>query len=231
MIKTVYYSYLNPESLITLAYESLKIIKTNHPKDMVFAKSTTRLADAIKEAELAVGKTSKENLTDEVYQADANRDTTFIGFKNHIAAGLRRHRNPVYQKACEKINNIIEKYGSNVYKLPYPEQSTAFNSLLNEFNTQEIKPYLEASNSVEWINELALDQQDFDTIFLKRNTEKAADNSITDKEALKVLKPELNNFYTLINAFYINGKTELETTINEINSTIDRIMNSAKRSN
>lgn len=229
MIKDVYYSYLNPESIISLANQSLEIITTNHPKAEIFEKAIKNLKDSILKAEQAVGKTAKESLTDSVFRADTHRDATFIGFRNHIDAGLRRHRNPLYQEACAQISAIIDKHGRDVYKLPYAEQSTAFHAMLTELTSADVKPSLANASATGWVNELEMDQKDFDTVFLQRNVEKAADTSITDKEAIKLLKPELKNFYTLINAFYINGQTEFETSINEINSTIDRIITSAKR--
>ncbi|WP_271764801.1 DUF6261 family protein [Aquimarina algiphila] len=230
MIKEVYYSYLNPENLISLAELSAKIVKNNHPDESLFSKSITNLNTTIKQAELAVGKSSKEALTNKVYEADTNRDATFIGFRNHIDAGLRRHRNVEYLEACKRLNSIINTHGRDVHKLPYVEQSTVFNSLQEALNTKTAKNDLVTTNTTDWVGDLSLDQQEFEMIFAQRNANKAANITITDKESVQLLKPELKKFYILINAFYINEQVSgLENTINEINSTIDRILVSAKR--
>ena len=78
MIKDVYFSYLNPESLINLSTQSITVISTNHPDQPLLSTSISKLDAAIKEAEKAVGKTAKEALTGQVFQADSNRDSTFI---------------------------------------------------------------------------------------------------------------------------------------------------------
>ncbi|MAQ74909.1 MAG: hypothetical protein CL613_01085 [Aquimarina sp.] len=231
MIKDVYFSYLNPESLINLSTQSITVISTNHPDQPLLSTSISKLDAAIKEAEKAVGKTAKEALTGQVFQADSNRDSTFIALRTHIEAGLRRHRNTEYKTACERLYAIIEKHGKDVYKLPYAEQSTVFTALLQELKSGIVHQDVSTINAGGFVDDLDQDQQEFDTVYTKRNEEKAANTSITDRQAIKLLKPELNKFYTLINALYISEQVpDIDKSINEINSIIDRIMASAKRS-
>ncbi len=231
MIRKFPYSLLSLENLITLSIESIKIIKNNHKEEQLFSKSLIRLQNAIEKAQKGVGKTQKEALTLELAQADAKRDDNFRGIRDHIEAGLNRHRNLKYQKACEYLDKMILKHGKDLYKSSYPEENTRLNKLLKELKTPKTQKNLQTVHLIEWVAELQLDQDYFEEVFTRRNNQKAAKDTLTDNEAIKLLKPELQKFYILVDAFYIDDTViDIEKSINEINSTIDRIIKSAKRS-
>ncbi|TPN89304.1 DUF6261 family protein [Aquimarina algicola] len=230
MIKEVHFSYLNPENLISLAEQSIGVIQKNHEAETVFDKSIQKAEAAITLARQAVGTSTKENLTDQVFTADMNRDTSYNAIRLHVEAGTKRHRNIQYQEASTRLQQLLNKHGRGINKLPYAEQSTAVKALLQELDTQTAQTDILITGLRGFVTDLDQDQQDFDIVFAKRNTEKAESTAITDKEAIRVLKPEMVNFYTLVNAFYINEQVPgIDTTIEELNVIIDRIVNSAKR--
>ncbi|WP_378188288.1 DUF6261 family protein [Aquimarina sp. W85] len=230
MIKDVFYSYLNPENLTRLSRQSIKIITDNHPNQDAFIMFIDKLDATTTAAEAAIGTTTKEQLTDTVYQLDTNRDQTFIGLRDHLSAGQRRHRNQEYASACMRLLSVIVKHGRDISRLPYNEESAVINALINEITSANYANDLDITHTKAWVNELQKDQEAFENTYVQRTAEKVANTTLTDRESVKLLKPELNKFYTLINAFYLSDQIpNLEKSIDQINDTIDRIVASAKR--
>lgn len=163
-------------------------------------------------------------------EADQRRDKRFLGFKAYVTT-CGYHESEKWNVAAEKIELLIERYGSDLYKMALAEETAALNNLTSDLSTE---PYAEAIRTIqgkEWVDVMVLANQDYKNLNLQRSeTKEVNTNTIGDtrKPAVHAVT-SLLSMISLLNEATANP--DLATLVEQLNNYISKSMTSARLSN
>ena len=160
----------------------------------------------------------KSSVTDELSDADAQRDATFRGIADTISACLN-HYDPAKQAAARRLQIIFDTCG-NVTLKPYEEETAALILLTEDL--------ISKSNDIEtlgidpWVEKLQQQNDAFDSLLKNRKNEEASKTQLAMKELRNKLDALYKSMVTRINALIIvNGKTTYSDFVTELNIEIE----------
>lgn len=173
--------------------------------------------------------TAKGNANTETIEAlDARRDTALAGI-SLVAEGYTKHYEPVSSEAGKIIVSAIGNYGRRIHSLNYLAETEVIRSLVADFeNKPELANAISQLNITNWVQELKDANNEFNTVYLTRNTELAEQ---PDLNIQNLRAPANQNFEALIalvtayntitpNADYKKILDEVEELIIKYNATI-----------
>jgi hypothetical protein len=225
MIKKLKTSNLLPEQIILKVEKYLEATKELSMQEP-FIKRITNLLD--KNLETLKNSYEAMHTSDQlgkVAEYDAIRDDLFVGFKESIDS-FRRRRNEKLIEAYEKIWAVIEKEGTNLYKLSYDSQTERMESLFRQLEEEEHTKALRTLNAYDLFLELKWAQTEFNEVYNEHLDEEAKSNYPTLSEAKGEIIPHIN---ILIDAISILEETEpgrYTRLVDEMNSITDDILRS-----
>ncbi len=217
MLKIVY-SCFTLGRLTTLASKIKNHLSTKFPDHPMVISLVGKLNLAIQVGLQSLGSTTKQGLTKLIRQADSFRDDSYTSLRDHVKAGLSRH-NAAYQEACKALWAVFEKNGLRLYNLGDEEESSAIDSLLRDLGTTEMQAHLTTINAVEWLNELAADNQTFVDLCGQRSSVRANDNTVQDNVAFMKVKSSLelmrSTMETLAEFDSVEGLEVVQAEVNQ----------------
>ena len=192
--------------------------------DVALAKLSTDIA-----AMDAIFGTAKGNANTElIEELDARRDAAITGIM-YLAEAYTKHFEPAQQDAGKLILSTINNYGKRIYKLNLLAETEVLRSLVTDFETKpEVANAINQLNINNWVEELKTANNEFNTVYLTRNTELAEQ---PDLNIQNLRTPANQNFEALIalvtayntitpNADYKKILDEVEELIIKYNATI-----------
>jgi len=167
----------------------------------------------------ALNVPGKSVLTDDLYDANALRNTTFRGISDTVKAA-RNHFDEAKQAAAKRLLVVFNTYG-NVAGKPYDEETGAVTKLTNEL----INTYPEDIEKLgidTWVEKLQQQNNAFATLKKSRYSEEASKTHLVMKETRTNVDATYKAMVTRINALIIvNGDTAYSSFVNELNARID----------
>jgi len=164
-------------------------------------------------------KIRKSALTEKIQEADALRDNMCIGI-NEISKTYLRHFDAEVCDAAKRVRVIVDTYG-NIARKPLNEQTSAVYNLLQELQGK-YKEDIKKIGLEEWVNQLQITNQQFDTLVKDRYDEEAAKTDAVMKAVRKELDTVYKNLCDIINVFAMieSDKEVLESFIKTFNIII-----------
>ena len=231
MLIKIIYSYFSLGNLTALAKKVHLYLAAKFPDQPMIATVLANLQSSLDTSLQSVGSSTKQPLTKSVRDADKKRDNSYVSFRDHIQAGLRRENEP-YRMACEALWVALEKNGTQLYKLPDGDQSTAISSLLHDLDNSQAIGHLETVHAVKWVQELDRDNQNFIAVSQQRSSERSVDATETDDIALGQLRISLELVSNVMLALLaMNDLPGIQEAVNEVNQYIREANASARLSN
>jgi len=166
--------------------------------------------------------------TETIETLDARRDAALAGI-SMVADAYTRYFEPTPQEAGKLIQNTIGNYGRRIHSLNYLAETEVIRSLVNDFETKtDVANALGLLNLNDWVAELKAANEEFNTVFLSRNTELAEQPDLNIQN-LRI--PAYQNFDALValvnayntitpNADYKKILDEIEELVVKYNATI-----------
>jgi len=151
----------------------------------------TQLDDILK-------KIRKSAITEKIQEADALRDNMCVGI-NEISKAYLRHFDADVCDAAKRVRIILDTYG-NIARKPLNEQTSAVYNLLQELQGK-YKEDIKKIGLEEWVNQLKITNQQFDTLVKDRYDESAAKIDAVMKEVRKELDVVYKNLVDMVNVF------------------------------
>ncbi|MBS2213293.1 hypothetical protein KEM09_17900 [Carboxylicivirga mesophila] len=223
------YSLLSNKVLYTFAREVLAIIKTAGIDVTPFSSFVEKSESSLQEFDKALTRDDVNPFTIKINDADRERDLRFLGFKNYIEACAYR-KEQSKQQAAHNIKAVIERYGNELYRLSYPEQTAAMQNLLTDLGKEPLKSDCAIVEATAWLDELNADQSHFESLVQQRNSQDTG-NSKTLTETRKPLIIALKNLLMMIELQQqIQASDALNALVNHLNNLIDSSMTSARLS-
>ena len=149
------FSLLSIETILELANQCTKIISAKHPEDPMLAGPLSNLEPPKKKAALAIDSGRKQELIEQVNDADVQRDHAFIGFRKYIEVYQFKEWDRKAVNASSNLLAIIKKYGAQLYKEDFAMQSTLMNSLFKDLDTEQAKADLATLGLEDWLIHLS----------------------------------------------------------------------------
>jgi len=167
----------------------------------------------------------KSAITDELTNADALRDATFSGLAGTVKSA-QNHFRPNIRAAAVRLQYVFDSFG-NLSEKPYIQETAAISKLVYELQNS-YSADATTVGIVDWVEELARQNADFDQLMNTRFTESAA----KPQENLKLARKETDKVYQAIKkrieamievegeALYANFVAELNQRIENFNKTL-----------
>lgn len=157
-------------------------------------------------------------LTDELIDADSERDDTFNGLSTTIKAALN-HFDPETKAAANRLKLLFNTYGNLAVK-PYDQETASIVKLVAELRGS----YLADSTKLNlsgWVTELEAKNNAFEAIKQSRYTE----STIKPQQNLKLARVDTDTAYRAIvkrieASMELNGDTVYAGFVNELNARI-----------
>jgi len=172
----------------------------------------------IKECEM-LDDLKKNNVSEELVDADNNRDITYSGMLDVIKSATKHFRSEVRQSGAH-LQSLFENYGSMTIST-YDDQTAATNRLVEELVGKYAGDVASIGLS-EWVSQLKIKNLTFDSLKKSRYS----DGTSLIQLAMKHVRSELDSAYLAI-MNRINALIELEGEDNykqfvlEMNAQID----------
>lgn len=158
-------------------------------------------------------------LTEELYEADMLRDTTFSGLLGTIRSALN-HFDPAMRASAQKLSLLFDAYGYLPNK-PYDQETASIVQLVSELEDNYAAD-VSMLGLLSWVTELKNRNKTFDDLKNQRYSEQA----VKPQQNLKQARYETDNFYRAIvkkiNALIeVNGAQAYAGFVNELNQRIE----------
>ncbi len=158
--------------------------------------------------------------TEEIHEADKDRDFTFRGLADKVTNGLNHYSNEV-REATKRVKVIFDAYG-NLAPKPDDEESGLIKSLIAELRTK-VSADLTLLGIVDWVDELERSNNAFVLLQSWRNSEKANRSELRMKQVRMDVDPAYRKIVERINALIIvNGEAPYAEFVKEVNVRISR---------
>jgi hypothetical protein len=122
----------------------------------------TRAISAYNNFNKAFERESKNPFTDDLALADAERDASFVGFRNYIVACSLRNSSG-WNTAANRILDIIRKHGWSAASFGYKAETAALTNVIDEVKTK-CTADLTLLSATEWFAQLETAQTAFEQV-------------------------------------------------------------------
>ncbi|MDR0413293.1 MAG: DUF6261 family protein, partial [Dysgonamonadaceae bacterium] len=158
-------------------------------------------------------------ITKQIAAADKRRDKAIVGFHT-IIKGLLRHSDPKTVAAAETIEFRIRSFREEIARKSYDAESTAVEIFVDDMEGA-FADDVTTLGLTNWIEDLAVAHNDFQTLFTQRNTETAA----RPEGQLKEIRRQLDLVYhgmtrLIVACIMVNGEKGYGPFVKELNSLI-----------
>ena len=133
--------------------------------------------------------------TAQVQAADNRRDVAYKLLYG-LSKVFSKHFDPVKAEAAQQIADILQKYGSQIDKMQYAEESSSLEGIENDLSEEPYTGYLTALSATDLLTELKEGNAAFKTLYVDRAIDNSQDQAIATGELLK----DLINDYALLKA-------------------------------
>ena len=213
------FSLLSIEAVLELTNNCVRIISAKHSDNPLLNSSLENLKNPISKAVLAIASDRKQELTEQVNNADLHRDQAFIGFRKYIEVFQYKEWDPSAKQASSNLLAIISKHGTQLYKEGHIMQSTLMHALFEDLDTDQARQDIEKLGVGEWLVQLKRLQDRFSKILLQRNEVESQKEIPTKSEAKAVL---VNNVSSLLDGLQFLAGVQSET-FDETNKLVNEI--------
>lgn len=197
------------------------LIEKQNPKTLGVEEQYKALLLQIATENEAISKIHKNTLTDNLLEADHQRDTTFSGLASMVKAAQNHFRQEVRESA-KRIAVVFSKYG-NVAIKPYDEESASINNLVAELEGNSAAD-AKLTNITEWIEELKANNDHFASLRTDRHSIEADKTQLKVKEERKKTDEIYRTIADRVNAQIImNKEAAYRNFVNELNIRISSV--------
>jgi len=170
--------------------------------------------------ELALQVIRKSATTEQLANADAERDDIFRGFVDAVKSALN-HFNVDKRTAAARITVMLDQYG-NVARKSYDQETAAISKMVQEFKGAYAADITTLQLN-DWITELESKNTAFEALMKTRYSEEASKTELRMKE----VRIEIDTVYRTIAdrldaLMLINGASSYEAFVRELNARVDR---------
>jgi hypothetical protein len=149
--------------------------------------------------------------------ADRKRDTPFGGFK-FVLQGYAKLSSSPYQQDAIDIYDIVKKYGIDLDRYKWAQETAQMKKLLEELNKPENVVKIERMLLTPVVAEIRAAQAAFEVLFLEIAGENSELHNMESATSFrKTLESTLRNYFTLVTAMnQLPGWSALDAKLDEL---------------
>lgn len=224
-------SYLLPAELADVTKTIIFTVKDSGITESLILRLLGLLQIDLDLLNVALTAVRKNELIEEVSEADAVVDDMFLAFRDTVEVGKRR-RDKASVMAYQRVWRVLEKADLRLYRLGYAEKAGKLSALLAELDKPEFQADIALLRATELYNDLKLVESEFDSLY---SSKLDADNQRkypTLAEAKSKIVPHINILLGTISVLEESpGDADpavIVDMIDKINSITTEIMATAK---
>jgi len=231
-MKKIPYTIFSNNALYTIAKDLIALIENSQILTMGLGVEVfmNLVKIAFTNFQNALMRNATDPLTVAIDNADQLRDASFIAFKKYLEACLYSQEEG-WQQAAQQINNSIERYGKELYKYGYAEETAALKNLLKELTSEPLLSSVSKLEGTRWVDSIKTNQTNFENLVLQRASVISTNNN-TLADSRKPLVIGLRNLLNMIDLQQqATNKPELTILVEQINNLIAKDVSSVRISN
>lgn len=229
MLDSFNLAMLQSNELLTFAQRAVGIFNNNETNTRYgLAPFVTRTISAYGNFSKAFERESKNPFTDDLALADAERDVSFVGFRNYIVACS--HRNTAgWNEAATRILEILRKHGWRAASFGYKAETAALTNVIDEVKTK-CSADLALLSASEWFAQLETAQAAFEQVQSASVNRDTTNEGPTIRDTRPVLTQALRALLTITDLQFSAAPDDaiLKTYVNALNELITVTMTSAR---
>jgi hypothetical protein len=221
MEKTPKLTHFRNASFIGFLSNVVTICKKYDTEVLKINNEVADISADVQTLELLFSIARKNGNTEALEDLDARRDSAIQGILE-VSEAYLKHFDKTYQEAAKTIEAIFAKYGRRIDKLVYVAQTSATQSLVNDFEKDvNVDTALKKLHLAEWVQELKTANNEFNNVYLNRNKELAEQ---PDQNIKDVKIPAIEHYKRLIDVLKafrtINPQGDYDKILKEINELV-----------
>jgi hypothetical protein len=203
--------------------EFKSLVKLYHPDvlniEALFAVFVVLYADVDEAMEII----RKSATTEQLIEADNNRDAGFRGLSDAVKSSLN-HFDPAKREAARRVQIVLDQYG-NVARKPYDAETASIYNFVQEMNGAHADD-IATLGLGDWVVRLDADNQTFEALKNTRYSEKEQKPVFRVKELRKKIDSNYRNMLDRIDAsILLNGEAQYAAFVNAYNIRVDHYSN------
>lgn len=217
-IRTIVKSYYSTQEVELLSQNILSEVSNLKQADPMLVKLRDILSQSLGLLREANSFSRKNTKTQQIYEADQDRDFAFRAFFGHVENGTLR-RNKPYRDVCIEIMTHLEKFDRMLYRYGYTKESVELRKLFDEL--APVEGLLKKIQANPWLEEL----KEAEARFVALQREKIQEET-DNKPELDTIQAKEVVFEALINLVStLNIMESLDTEgVAALNAKLDTII-------
>ncbi|MEL6560491.1 MAG: DUF6261 family protein [Bacteroidota bacterium] len=224
-------SYLLPAELADVTKTVILLVKASGIPESLILRLLDLLQIDLDLLNVALTAVRKNELIEEVAEADAVLDDMFLAFRDTVEIGKRK-RDKASVMAYQRLWNVLEKADLRLYRLGYSEKAGKLSALLNELDKPEFQADIALLRASEFYSDLKFAESEFDSLY---NSKLDVDNKKkypTLAKAKSQIVPHINILLGTISVLEESpgdaDPAAVTALVEKINGTTTEIMATAK---
>ncbi|RUT79190.1 DUF6261 family protein [Ancylomarina longa] len=229
-MKKVAYYVFSHKALYTFIGGVIALVEKVNTEELGLSVFVEKTKTEFEKFANAINREYTNPFTQLLIEADQHRDDRFIGLKSYIGA-CKYRKEEAYPGASEELERLIARVGTDLYKMPFAEESAALDTLIDELQSEQYAKAIRTIRAKEWIDQLVESQEVYKNLIQQRielpntNTDTIGD---TRKPLIRANRSLLLMISLQEQASENPAITEL---IDQLNNHISKSMSSARLSN
>lgn len=226
-MKNINFSLLKPEEVHALALHIVPLIAPLSQSDALLGALYPALQQRTNDLSAALGLMRTSKFTVLLFEADKNRDESFLGLRNYVTA-FTFHKDRQLARAARELETLIQNRGISLQTFGYGEESSQLNGLLADLKNPAAQEAIATINAGYWAESLEQAQQEFEALYLQ----KVASEAVQDRPGVTASRRELTRQLTQIFQYLdtqaeINGE-QYRPLVEKIDMVIVDVMTVAR---
>lgn len=225
MFNSINFNLLRVDEYHTLGNRIEEVVSKMVKEDPQLQGLAKNLQRDLKHLDQAHLKPTTKYLTLSVEEADDKRDNSFRALRSYLEACSRRLQKG-WPEAANLILEVLNQHGYTLYKESYDKQTSRMNNLIGEINSKaELKAAAETINLLPWLEEMTNANQEFETLYSKRNQANANTAEVKTEEACKAIRQDIHLLFKYIEVMIsLNLHPEYSEMVKQINGYTAQVM-------
>lgn len=223
MIYYIHHYHLRNNELLQFMTDILKVCSQHSTEPMKLAAFITALVTDTGTFDQLFKLDPASPITQELINLDNLRDDCLKGI-NKVLDGYSYYFLPANRDAAKLLINSMNKYGTKIYQLNYPAETTSIVSLVSDWkNTPALASAITLLNLDAWVTELTTRNTAFNDKYLSRAMEQSSLPQVKTFDARVKLVASYKNLTDQIEAgAKFMGDNSYNVLINLMNELITK---------
>ncbi|MFA9371886.1 MAG: DUF6261 family protein [Labilibaculum antarcticum] len=228
-MKNISYYLFSHKALFTFIGGIIDLVGKTNAEELGFKIFLEKTKTEFSLFESALKRDYIDPFTEKLVMADQKRDDRFLGFKGYT--GVCKYRKAEsWGLAAEELERLIARYGNELYRMAFAEESAALDNLIAELQTEPFKTAVVTIQANDWMDEMVEAEQEYKALNQERS-ETSDQNTNTIGSTRKSTTCAVRSLLSMISLqVQATANPVLVNLIDQLNNHISKSMSNARLS-